>query len=694
MAEFLLELYCEEIPARMQARAAEDLKALIEKGLKDAGLAFARLDAHVTPRRLALVADGLPVKQPDVVEERKGPKVDAPQPAIDGFLRSTGLTLDQCEQRDTPKGPVWFAVVRRPGRPTAEVLAEIVGSAIGAFVWPKSMRWGESGFRWVRPLHHVLALFDGKVLPGGLDLNGGVRFDFTDETRGHRFLAPAPVRVTSFDDYREKLARASVVLDREERKRLIVQEISRLAAAEGLRLKEDPGLLEEVAGLVEYPVVLLGRIDDSFMSLPAEVLTTSMRTHQKYFALERADGSLAPRFAVVANTTTRDGGATVVAGNEKVLRARLSDARFFWDQDRKVPLADRVAALGKITFHEKLGTMAEKVDRMIALVGDLADLGGDSDRATRAALLAKADLVTGMVGEFPELQGLMGGYYAAAQGEDEAVVQAIAEHYRPAGPNDRCPSAPLAVRVALADKLDTLVGFFAIDEKPTGSRDPFALRRAALGIIRLIRENGHRVPLGRLVGAAHQLYLTQGRKLQPRETVQADLMAFFADRLKVALREQGVRHDLIDAVFALGGEDDLVRLLARVEALTGFLGTDDGANLLTAYRRAGNIVRIEAKKDGIEEYGEVDAARLDAPEEQALHAALEAVRAELQPLLGAERFADAMGVLAGLRAPVDAFFDRVTVNADDPALRTNRLALLSRIVGTMNSVADFSHVEG
>lgn len=651
-----------------------------------------RLESFVTPRRLVLVADGLPTAQPDVTEERKGPKADAPQQAIDGFLKATGLTLDQCEQRETPKGPVWYAVVEKPGRPTADVLAEIVGKALADLPWPKSMKWAEGGFRWVRPLHHVLAVFEGRALPGGVMPEPRTRFDFTAATRGHRFLAPDPIEIASFADYREKLRDAYVVLDREERKALILDQATNLAAAEKLALKDDPGLLEEVTGLVEYPVALIGRIDDAFMELPAEVLTTSMRSHQKYFACQHPDGSLAPRFVVVANMVTEDVGATVVAGNEKVLRARLSDARFFWDQDRKIPLGDRVKALAAVTFHEKLGSMEDKVARMEALAGDLAAAipGCDADQARRAAHLAKADLTTGMVGEFPELQGLMGGYYATGQGEPPTVAEAVAQHYSPLGPNDSCPTAPVAIAVALADKIDTLAGFFAIDEKPTGSRDPYALRRAALGIIRLIVENGVRLSLGDALKKALRPYPAS----KSGDAVADDLLAFFADRLKVALRDRGVRHDLIDAVFALGGEDDLVRLLARVEALGAFLGADDGANLLVAYRRAANIFRIESKKDGRQDYGAVDPALLGEAEEKSLHAALAKAHAALEPLLAAEDFVGAMAALAALRTPVDSFFDKVTVNADDPALRVNRLALLADITGTMNRVADFSRVEG
>ncbi|MEQ8966611.1 MAG: glycine--tRNA ligase subunit beta [Azospirillaceae bacterium] len=696
MAEFLLELFSEEIPARMQARAAADLDRLVREGLGEAGLEPGRTEAHATPRRLALVVEGLPAATPDVVEERKGPKADAPRKAIDGFLRATGLTLDQCEKRDTGKGEVWFAVLNKPGRPTPAVLAEIVGKVLTGLPWPKSMVTGEGRFRWVRPLHHVLAVFDGAPLTGTVEPEPHTRFVFTGETRGHRFLAPDSFAVDGFAAYRDGLRAARVILDREERKRLIEAEAKRLAGEAGLILRDDPGLVDEVAGLVEWPVAHLGRIDDAFMVVPEEVLIASMRGHQRYFACLDAEGRLAPRFVVVANTETADGGAAVVAGNERVLRARLADARFFWDQDRKTPLADRVPALGEVVFHARLGTMADKVERMAALAADLSGFlpGADRDRVRSAATLAKADLVTGMVGEFPELQGVMGRYYALEEGEDADVAEALALHYAPVGPTDACPSAPTAVCVALADKIDTLVGFFAIDEKPTGSRDPYALRRAALGVIRLVLENGLRLPLGRAFATAAGLY---GDRLDEsmKAAAQAALPGFFADRLKVALRERGVRHDLIDAVFGLTGEDDLVRLMARVDALAAFVAGEDGANLLTAYRRAANIVRIESKRDGVDHAERaVDGSLLAEPAEIALAARLGDAREVLSNQLATEAFGPAMQTLAALRPAVDAFFDEVTVNTDAADRRANRLALLASIGATMNGVADFSRVEG
>ena len=694
MAELLLELFSEEIPARMQKRAAEDLKKLVTGKLAKAGLEFTSADAHVTPRRLVLVMDGLPEKQPDVSEERRGPRADAPEKAIAGFLGSVGLTRDQVEEREMPKGTFLFAVIEKTGAETKGVLPGLILEAIQEVPWQKSMRWARNSVRWVRPLHHVLAIFDGKTLEGSLAL-GDWTLDFTDTTRGHRFMAPDAFSVTGFADYRDKLRDAFVVLDREERKKIIADGAGVLAKAEGMTLKDDPGLLEEVCGLVEWPAPLMGRIEDAFMDVPPEALVTAMRTHQKYFALETADGTLAPRFITVSNMkadSTRD--ATIVAGNEKVLRARLSDARFFWDQDRADSLESRVPALASVTFYDKLGTLADKMGRVEDLAGRLAAFVPDCDAnlARRATRLAKADLTTEMVGEFPELQGIMGRYYAGHDGEADAVCAAISDHYAPQGPSDSCPTAPVSVAVALADKIDTLVGFFAIDERPTGSRDPFALRRAALGVIRLVMENGLAIPLRQLFGYAYdQIGVDEG--LSKSETTDA-LLDFLADRLKVHLREQGTRHDLIAAVFALGDEDDLNRLIARVEALSGFLASENGTNLLIAYRRAANIVRIEAAKDEREFDGQPDPARFEQEEEKALWAALDGVGAALNARVDAEDFGGAMAALAELRAPTDAYFDKVTVNVEQPELRENRLRTLAGIVATMNPVADFSKVEG
>ncbi|MEK9753490.1 MAG: glycine--tRNA ligase subunit beta [Rhodospirillaceae bacterium] len=688
MAELLLEILSEEIPARMQARAADDLKRLVCDGLKAAGLEFQSAEAFATPRRLALVVDGLPEKQPDVSEERRGPRADAPERAMAGFKGSLpeGAVI---EERETPKGTFLFATVEIKGRETAEVLGGILEAALADLHWPKSMRWADFDLRWVRPIHSMIALFAGR----GVAVRLGPVAAATS-TAGHRFMAPARFEVASFADYRDKLLDAKVMLEPAKRRAQIAADAERLAAAEGLTVKADTTLLDEVTGLVEWPVVLIGRIDEQFMDLPPEVLTTSMRSHQKYFSCLDADGELAARFIVVANMETTDEGAAIVAGNERVLRARLADAKFFWDQDRKTSLASKAPALKDRVFHAKLGTMDEKVDRMQALAADIAGLvkGADKDRVRSAARLAKADLSTGMVGEFPELQGVMGCYYARHDGESDEVCDAIAEHYSPLGPNDACPSKPESVCVALADKIDSLVGFFAIDEKPTGSKDPFALRRAALGVIRLVLENKLRLPLLAEFSKAAGLI---GKGADPG----ADLLVFFADRLKVHLREQGVKHDHIDAVFALkdesgGGEDDLVRLMDRVEALSEFLASDDGGNLLTAYKRAANILKIEEKKDGRAYAGAPDAAAFQQDEERALASGLDDARPAIEKALAAEDFAGAMAALAKLRGPVDAFFDAVTVNADDAKLRENRLKLLNGIRAALEGVADFSRIEG
>jgi len=688
MSELLVELFSEEIPARMQKKAADDLLSLLTGKLKKAGLEFTSAVSHVTPRRLVAVIDGLPEKQPDTREERRGPKADAPEKALQGFLGSVGLTLEQCEKRETPKGTFLYAVVETKGAETRTVLPGIVADAVKDFAWPKSMRWGRHAFRWVRPMHGVLAVFGGETLEGAIDLDGG-ELTFGNRTRGHRFLAPDAFEVSDFADYVAKLRAAYVIVDREERKKIIMEGATALAEAEGLTLKPDPGLLEEVCGLVEWPVPIMGRIDDAFMDVPAEALVTSMRSHQKYFSAETADGSLASRFITVSNMKAdakRD--ATIRAGNEKVLRARLSDAKFFWDQDRAVKLESRREKLSDILFYQKLGTVADKVARLEKLTSWLAGYvpGADAAKATRAAALCKADLVTEMVGEFPELQGIMGRYYALHDGEAPEVAEAIADHYAPQGPNDRCPTAPESIVVALADKIDTLAGFFAIGEKPTGSKDPFALRRAALGVIRLIVENKLRLPLAEAFSQAAGLYEGLG--------APDGILDFFADRLKVHLREGGVRHDLVSAVFALGEEDDLVRLLARVEALQSVLSTEDGANLLAGVRRAGNIVKAEEKKDGTSYGSTPDEALLDQAEEKALSQALVVAEQGADKALAAEDFEAAMAAIAGLRGPVDAFFDKVTVNVDDASVRRNRLALLARVGATANRIADFSQIEG
>jgi glycyl-tRNA synthetase beta chain len=698
MAELLLELFSEEIPARMQARAAEDLQRLVTDKLKAAGLTFTSAKSFVTPRRLALVVQGLPLAQPDVKEEKKGPRVGSPQQAVDGFLKSAGLTsLDACEKRDTGKGEFYFAVIDKKGVTTATILPEIIIAAMNDLPWPKSMRWAGNTQRWVRPLHSIVALLDGHVLTGAFDL-GGDKVTFGDKTKGHRFLSSGEITVANFADYQAKLKAAKVILDQAERRAEIKRQADAAAAKEGLAVKQDDGLLDEVTGLVEWPTVLVGKIDDEFMSVPHEVLTTSMRVNQKYFALLDKSGKLAPRFLVTANIEATDGGAAIVHGNERVLRARLSDAKFFWDQDLKVSLSERAPLLDAITYHAKLGSVGQKVSRVKALARDLAKFipGCDAGLANQAAGLAKADLVSGMVGEFPELQGIMGRYYARHEKLPDAVADAIADHYKPLGPNDTCPSAPVSAAVALSDKIDTLTGFFAVDEKPTGSKDPFALRRAALGIIRLILENKLRLRLRDVLGLAYSGYYDSvgGFEKNAPKAVINDLMDFFADRLKVALKEQGTRHDLISAVFALGNEDDLTRLLARVGALKALVDSTDGANLLAGYKRAANILRIEEKKDGAAHDGAVDAAWLKQDEEKALNKALTDATAQVTAAIGKEDFGAAMKALAGLRAPVDAFFDKVTVNADEKELRGNRLRLLNSIRSTFNLVADFSKIEG
>lgn len=703
MAELLLELFSEEIPARMQARAAEDLQRLITASLSGAGLTFTSTRAFVTPRRLTLVVEGLPLKSADESREEKGPKVGAPQQAVDGFLKKFGLTsIEQCEKRSSDKGDFYVAVIRKAGTTAESAIGFAIMRALNDFPWPKSMRWASYGGKWVRPLHSIVAVFNGRRIgsdsPNGAAVSlGNNLIPLSDVTKGHRFLSSGDITVSSFADYQAKLKAAKVILDQAERRAEIKRQAEAAAAKEGLTVKQDDGLLDEVTGLVEWPTVLVGKIDDEFMSVPHEVLTTSMRVNQKYFALLDKSGKLAPRFLVTANIEANDGGAAIIHGNERVLRARLSDAKFFWDQDLKITLSERTPLLDAITYHAKLGTVGQKVGRVKALARDLAKFipGCDAGLANQAAGLAKADLVSGMVGEFPELQGIMGRYYARHEKLPEAVADAIADHYKPLGPNDTCPSAPVSVAVALADKIDTLTGFFAVDEKPTGSKDPFALRRAALGIIRLILENKLRLKLRDVLALSYAGYdgVKGFEKAAPKAVIN-DLMDFFADRLKVALKEQGTRHDLITAVFALGNEDDLTRLLARVDALKALVDSTDGANLLAGYKRAANILRIEEKKDGAAHDGAVDAAWLKQDEEKALNKALTEASAAVAAAVAREDFGAAMKALAGLRAPVDAFFDKVTVNADEKELRGNRLRLLNSIRSTFNLVADFSKIEG
>ena len=687
MAELLLELFSEEIPARMQTRAAEDLERLIGDRLKDAGLTFDTVRSFATPRRLAAVVDGLPARSPDVSEEKKGPRVGAPEAAVQGFLKSAGLkSLDQAEIRADKKGDFYVATIKRSGRATSQVVAEIVPEIVRNFPWPKSMRWGNGRLRWVRPLHSILCIFGGKVVPFEID---GIKSG--KETRGHRFMAPKPFSVRSFDDYVQRLRQAFVILDPREREAIILKGAQKLAAKQQLLLVEDIALLAENAGLTEWPVVLMGSFDASFLDVPGEVLATSMKAHQKCFSLRRGE-QLANRFIMVANLEAKDRGKAIVAGNERVIAARLADAKFFFDHDRKVMLEERVPKLREIVFHEKLGTQYERVQRVRVLARDVAKLvRADPDLAERAAILAKADLISDMVGEFPELQGVMGRYYALDQEEDALVANAIGAHYKPVGPSDDVPRDPIAISVALADKLDMLTGFWAIDEKPTGSKDPYALRRAALGIIRIVLENDLRLPLNDVTRAALQKW----RQLTPRGSadVQASLLAFFADRLKVHLRDQGARHDLVDAVFGLGG-DDLLTIVRRVEALGLFLDTEDGEHLLTGTKRAINILRIEEKKDSCSYDQPPDASLLKQPEELALAKTVDEVERAAAAAVGKEDFEAAMAAMARLRAPVDAFFDHVTVNTDDPALRENRLRLLNRIRSTTLTVADFSKIEG
>ncbi len=691
MPEFLLEIASEEIPAGMQVSAAAALRQRIGEGFTEAGLPFGETFELAGPRRLAVVARDVAERQPDLSEERRGPKADAPEKAVAGFLRSCGLSFrEELEERDTPKGRFLFAIIERKGQATTDILPGIIAGAMAGISWPKSMRWGEGEFTWVRPLRSVFCLFDGATLSGPVPLTG-TDIAFSDSVSGHRHLSTGPVSPRDFESYSAELEAAKVIVDQAVRQERIAEDLATLATADGLALREDPALLDEVVGLVEWPVTALGAIDANFMALPEEVLVASMRTHQKYFALLDSGGAMASRFAVVMNTEPAGGSATVVAGNERVLRARLTDAEFFWNQDRGIPLADRATRLKDVVFHAKLGTLDEKTDRMQALATRICGWvpGADRNGVRSSARLAKADLVSGMVGEFPELQGVIGRYYALHDGESAEVATAIAEHYAPQGPDDICPAAPVSVCVALADKVDTLVGFWSIDEKPTGTRDPYALRRAALGVIRLITENHIHLPLSELLTHAAGLYREVGQGFDID-----DLMAFIARRLEVYLRGTGASHDLIDAVFALDGEDDLVRLLARVRALGAFIETDDGANLLVAYRRAANIVAIEDGKDGVARSGPADRAAFAGEEETVLAGALDTASEEISGALGGGDFEGAMAAMARLRRPVDRFFDKVTVNAEDPALRDNRLKLLAEIRETMNQVANFGRLEG
>jgi glycyl-tRNA synthetase beta chain len=736
MPDLLFELFSEEIPARMQAKAADDLRRLVTDRLVAEGLVYEGAKAFATPRRLALTLHGLPARQSDLKEERRGPRVGGPDAAIAGFLKTTGLaSIEEAKiQRDPKKGDFYVALIEKPGRATIEVLAEILPVIIRTFPWPKSMRWGErsaksNSLSWVRPLHAITATFgleteEPDVVNFSVD---GIEAGQT--TFGHRFMAPAAIRVRRFEDYEAKLLDAKVVLDPERRKDTILTDAKQLAFAQGFELVEDQALLDEVAGLVEWPVVMMGSFEKEYLSIPGEVIRATIRNNQKCFVVnDPKTGKLTNRFVLTANIEASDGGKTIVAGNERVIRPRLSDAKFFYETDLKIRLEDRLPKFDGIVFHEKLGTQAERIARIERLAAEIAPLvGADVEKAKRAAKLAKADLLTEVVGEFPELQGLMGKYYALAQGEDASVAAASEEHYKPQGPNDRVPADPVSVAVALADKIDTLVGFWAIDEKPTGSKDPYALRRAALGVIRLIVENRLRIHWSRLLrdeairiqqqgfedsdlldeslelpatvvdvesvknalsNAVAESGLTIGLK------VSSDLLSFFADRLKVQLRDQGARHDLVDAVFALEGQDDLLMIVRRVEALGKFLDTDDGKNLLAGTKRASNILAIEEKKDKRTFDGAPNPALYSLAEETALAKAIDQLKTEASAAVAKEDFAGAMSASARLRPAVDAFFDKVKVNDDDPKVRENRLKLLNEIRSATRAVADFSKIEG
>ncbi len=678
MPQFLLELFSEEIPARMQKRAAEDLKKLLMDALSKAGFLPGGMETFSAPRRLVAVVEGLPERTADVREERKGPKVDAPAQAIEGFLRGAGLT-DIAQARvvsDPKKGDFYVADLVKPGRATPDALAEIVPDIIRNFPWPKSMRWGEGTLRWVRPLHRILAVFDGEIVP--FDVDGIAASNISE---GHRFHGTGTFEVKDFEDYEAKLSAAHVVLDRDQRKAQIKADAQTLCQARNLELIDDEGLLEEVCGLVDEPHVIMGDMDPSFLDLPPEVIRLTLRVNQKYFVVrDPKTGGLAPHFIIVSNVKATDGGKKIALGNARVLAARLNDARYFWDLDRKASLESRVPKLDTLVFHEKLGSVGDKVRRIVALAGEIARLVGVEDvaAARHAALLAKADLTTEMVGEFPELQGVMGRYYQLQRGgsaaSNQIIADAIRDHYKPVGPSDHVPSEPVAMAVALADKLDTLTGFFAIGEKPTGSGDPYALRRAALGVIRIVREGGVRFALA-------------------EKAAGNGLLDFILERLRVSLRDEGFAPDVLEAAFAIP-DNDIVRIVARVTALAKVLKTEDGANLVAGLKRGANILRAEEKKDGAAAQGIVSDALLAEPAEQGLHQALVAAESQMEQALAAEAFDTAMSALAGLRGPVDRFFETVLVNDSDPAIRQNRLALLVKLRAVSERVADFSKLAG
>ncbi|SEF92578.1 glycyl-tRNA synthetase beta chain [Thalassococcus halodurans] len=684
MSDLLIELFSEEIPARMQARASEDLKKMVTDGLVEAGLTYAHAGAFATPRRLTLTIEGLLDKSPDVREERKGPRADAPEKAIEGFLRGAGVSREDLIEREEKKGTILYAIIEKQGRPAAEIVAEVLEKTIRTFPWPKSMRWGTGSLRWVRPLHRILCILtddagEATVVP--LDVDG---IQASNVTEGHRFMAPDAFTVSSFDDYTTKLKRAYVLINPEERAEMIWNDATNAAFANGLEVVEDRGLLAENAGLVEWPVTLMGAIADEYLSLPPEVLQTSMKEHQKFFSVKNPSNGRIERFITVANRETSDNGATILAGNLKVLSARLADAKFFWENDLRVAKSEGLEAwtakLSNVTFHNKLGSQKDRIDRIAELARKIApSVGADADLSAKAALVVKADLSSEMVFEFPELQGLMGRYYSEAAGLPAEIANACEEHYSPLGPSDDVPTAPVSVTVALADKLDVLTGFWAIDEKPTGSKDPFALRRAALGVIRLLLTNDIRMSLSEVFGDAEW---------------STDLLSFFHDRLKVFLRDDGIRHDVIDACLAMPGNDDITLLVKRARALSDVLKTEDGENMVQGFKRANNILTQAEEKDGVEYSFGADPKFADTPEEKALFAAFDAAEEQIKPAMEREDFAAAMQAMATMRGAVDGFFEAVQVNADSDILRRNRLNMLSSIRSICLQVADLTQLEG
>ena len=694
MPNVLIELFSEEIPARMQRRAAEDLKKIVTNGMVDAGLTYAGAAAFSTPRRLTLAVQDVLSESPTIQEERKGPRVDAPDKAIEGFLRGAGLTKDQLEVREQKKGKVYFATIKKPGRPATDIIAEVLENAVRNFPWPKSMRWGAGSLRWVRPLHSIVCILTDDLGTHVVSLNiDGIESGNT--TLGHRFMSSGDrITVSGFDDYAAALKKHYVILDPEERAQMIWQDAANIAFASGLEIVEDAGLLAEVSGLVEWPVVLMGEIDQEFLELPPEVLQTSMREHQKFFSVRDTKSGQITRFITVANRETADQGATILAGNQKVLSARLADAKFFWENDLRVATIQGLSAwsdrLSNVTFHNKLGTQKDRIDRIMALANALSPMtSADARLAEKAAEIAKADLSSEMVYEFPELQGLMGRYYAQAAGEVQEVANACEQHWQPLGPSDDVPTEAVSVTVALADKMDTLCGFWAIDEKPTGSKDPFALRRAALGVIRLVLENQTRLPLSEVA----KLHLKRFEHGQNDEDMASDLLGFFHDRLKVYLRDRGIRHDVIDACIAMEGNDDIALLVKRAEALTEFLSSEDGENLVQGFRRANNILTQAEEKDGVEYSFGADVKFAETEEERALFSAIDTQGPKIDDAIQAEDFVSAMGAMASLRVPVDAFFEAVQVNSDNEIVRRNRLNLLSQVRKICARVVDLGRID-